>query len=265
MENFVFYLFYAKMILAFGDVIMEEKEIKQKRKIKIYGIVMGIICFIFQYAIYRLANAISDGLNISPFSPKIAAIDDLIPVVSIFVIPYLWSYVYWITGPIVASMSDFKHFLNVMLTYFVACIIGAIVFVFAPSYIDRVAEGVYNRPQNNLFDWILQIIYDTDGKEIGFNLFPSFHCLLTVICFLGAFRKKEIPLVFRIYSFIMMILIFLSTVFTKQHYIIDMVGGIGIALIVWLPVWKFNLGVKVLGRPIEYFKNKFKKEAKEEE
>ncbi len=242
---------------------MEEQEIKKNTKIKIYGIVMGIICFIFQYAIYRLANAISAGLHIEPFLPKIEAIDDLIPFVSIFIIPYIWSYVYWILGPITASKCDFKHFLNIVLTWFVSCFIGAAIFAFFPTYIDRVAEGVYNRPQNNLFDWLVQLIYDSDGKEIGFNLFPSFHCMLTVICFLATFRKKEIALWYRIYSFIMMILIFLSTVFTKQHYIIDFVGGAGIALIVWLPIWKFNLGIKVLGRPINYFKKKFKKSKEE--
>ena len=42
----------------------------------------------------------------------------------------------------------------------------------------------------------------------------------------------------RIYSIVMAILICMSTVFTKQHYFIDIIGGLGISIICYAVVQK---------------------------
>ncbi|MCR5741837.1 MAG: phosphatase PAP2 family protein [Gammaproteobacteria bacterium] len=228
---------------------------EKKNRITLYGVILGIVCFVAQYAIYRLANVIAGWIGITPFLPKIDQIDDLIPLVPSFIIPYVWSYVYWATTPMVVSKCDLKHFLNYVSVWFIACFVGAIVLVFAPSYMDRVAEGILNRPENNIFDKLLQIVYVNDGGEMAFNLFPSFHCMLSLICLLGTFRKKEIKLWYRIYSLVMFILIVLSTLFTKQHYFIDTLGGLTIGLIVYFLCFKFDIS-RIYNRPIEYFKNR---------
>lgn len=237
---------------------------KNNKKIKIiYGLIVGLLCFGLQSLTYYIANTIIVSFDIKTYVPKIDAIDNYIPLLTIFVLPYVWSYAYWVLGPMTASMVNFKHFLNIVLACLITNILGTIIFLIYPTYIDRVAEGVYGRVQNDFFDWILSIVYDWDGKTIGRCLFPSMHCVNTTICFFATFRKKEISLWYRIYQFIMAILIFLSTVFIKQHYFIDMIFGILVAIVVWVIVNKFNLGYRLLNRPVEYFKNKFYKEKEE--
>ena len=61
------------------------------------------------------------------------------------------------------------------------------------------------------------------------NLFPSIHCLVSWFCFIGIRGQKSIPRAYRIFSCVFAVLVFVSTQVTKQHYIIDVIGGIAVA------------------------------------
>ena len=71
-------------------------------KVKGYGIVLGVLTLALQHGVYLLSHHISSRLGLDPFSPK-TAIDDLIPLVPAFIIPYVWSYVYWAMAPMAVS------------------------------------------------------------------------------------------------------------------------------------------------------------------
>lgn len=232
--------------------------LSKKSKI-IIGLIASLICLGFQALVYEASRFIIDVFNMKIYIPKIDSIDNYIPLITIFIIPYIYSYIYWIIAPAIAINVDMKHFLNIIFSYIMTNIIGFIIFVSYPTMINRSLEGFYPNEINNVLDWLLKLIYDSDGKYYGYCLFPSMHCMTTTICFFATFRKNEINLGFRVFEFIMAILIFLSTVFIKQHYIADMIFGILIASIVWLIINKFNFGYKLFIRPINYFINKFKK------
>ena len=83
-----------------------------------------------------------------------------------------------------------------------------------------------------------------DGGDLAFNLFPSYHCLISLYCYLGIRRRNEVSKGIRVYSLIMTLLICMSTVLTKQHYFIDIVGGLGIALVCYFIVEKLDPGAK---------------------
>ncbi|MBR6349947.1 MAG: hypothetical protein IKR67_05295, partial [Lachnospiraceae bacterium] len=67
-------------------------------------------------------------------------------------------------------------------------------------------------------------------------------------CYLGVRKQPEISKGFRIYSLVMTILICLSTVFTKQHYFIDIFGGLAISIICYLVVGKLDPGGKIMAK-----------------
>ena len=215
---------------------MEEviKKEKKPNRIKLYGVIVGLILLVFQYSWYRLCNVISTACGFTPFLPKIDSIDDAIPVVAVFIVPYVWSYAYWAICPMVASRCEFKHFLNMALCFVFSCFAGGAILIFAPSYMDRAAEGLINRPQNNIFEKLLHFIYMNDGGDMAFNLFPSLHCLFSVVCALMTFRRKEVALWYRIYSPLMTVVICLSTLFTKQHYILDMLVGVPLGIVCYI-------------------------------
>lgn len=111
---------------------------------------------------------------------------------------------------------------------------------------SRSEEGLVDNLGNDIFSKLLMMIYGNDGGDLAFNLFPSYHCLISLYCYLGIRKQPEISKGFKIYSGIMVILICMSTVFTKQHYFIDIVGGLSISLSVYLIVKLINPGEKIL-------------------
>ena len=221
------------------------------KAIPTYGWILGVVYFGLQYGMYRLANFIANttGTVSWAFIPKIPCIDDHIPVVSIFVVIYVFSYVFWIFGPIIASLTEKENFLNYIIGLSVAYIIGFLIFVFAPTYMDRTAEGlleIASRP--GLFNHLLGTVYSSDGSALAFNLFPSYHCLISLYCYLGIRKREEVSKGIRVYSLIMAMLICMSTVLTKQHYFADIIGGLSISIICYTVVQKMNPARRIMAR-----------------
>ena len=215
--------------------------IRRENRVKWYGIVIGIVSALAQHAIYTLGHVLAEVIGIEPFLPKLPAIDDLIPVMPIFIIPYVWAYLYWAMAPMAASKCKKEHFYDYLAAYLFACLAGMLVLAFAPTYMDRVAEGLYE-PRSGFFAALMRFWYSLDGSEMAFNLFPSFHCLNSTMSYLAVCGRKEVPFWYRAYSLILTLLIFASTVFVKQHYVADILGGVVIAVIAFLLCKKFHAG-----------------------
>ncbi len=221
------------------------KLFKRIKDVPVYGWVLGVVYYILQYALYRLADLLSRvfGTIDWAFAPKIPFIDDKIPVVAFFVIFYVFSYAFWLFGPIIASLTEKRNFINYMIGLSAAYIIGFLIFVFMPTYMDRAAEGIMEQVQGpGPFNALLRVVYGVDGGDLAFNLFPSYHCLISLYCYLGIRKRNEVSKGVRVYSLVMTILICLSTVFTKQHYFIDIIGGLSISILCYVVVQKLDPG-----------------------
>lgn len=220
---------------------MNDLEMKQNR-IKPYAIIIGIAYLILQHAFYLLGHYFALLVGFEPFLPKIA-LDDMVPIVSVFIIPYVWSYVFWAMGPMIVSKCEKEHFADYMAANLVACLAGVLALAFFPTYMDRVAEGLYEVSENpTFFEKLRQFWYSLDGSAMAYNLLPSFHCINSTLCYLGVAGRKEIPLWVRIYTLVTSILIFASTVFVKQHFFLDIPTGILLAVIAYVLCKKFHCG-----------------------
>ncbi len=85
---------------------------------------------------------------------------------------------------------------------------------------------VISRPDVNgtaVWDIFMQFLYRIDAPD---NLFPSIHCLIAWLCWVGVRGNREVPVLWRICALIMAILVCLSTLTTRQHEILDVFGGI---------------------------------------
>ena len=82
-------------------------------------------------------------------------------------------------------------------------------------------------PQSNS---IIQLAMDmVAAGDMPTNCFPSMHVALTAICAWNLRRKSR--LLYGSFA-AWAILIFLSTMTTKQHYFVDILGGIGVLVTV---------------------------------
>ena len=217
------------------------------KRIPKWGYVFGIFYFGLQYGMYRLGAYLSQviGTVSYAFECKIPFIDDLIPIIPVFVVIYIYSYFFWICGPIAVSLTGKRNFANYIIGLSLSYLIGFLFFVFVPTFMDRAKEGLMEvARQPGIFNKMLATVYGADGGNLAYNLLPSYHCSISIYCYLGVRKRPEISKWFRIYSLVMAILICMSTVFTKQHYIIDVVLGLAISILCYIFVEKWDPGKK---------------------
>lgn len=221
--------------------VLVESE-KRKYRVKRYGIVIGLISAVVQHLIYMSGHTFAQIVGNTPILPKIPDIDDAIPLLSIFVIPYVWAYLYWAMAPMAASKCKNDHFKDFMAAYLIASLMSCAVLTFMPTYMDRVTEGLWDIPRNNFCDELLYFWYCMDGHDLAYNLFPSVHCLNSTLAYLAVAGRKEVKLWFRVYSLLMTISIYIATVCVKQHYFIDIFGGMVIAIIAFAICKHWHVG-----------------------
>lgn len=219
------------------------------KKFRWYGWAGIAIVITGDLLIYYLSHFIleTSGRIAIAVSPKIDVIDNCFPVVPFFVIIYWYSYLFWGFAILATALTEKHNFINMVISMLVVEAIGFIIYIAFPTYLDRAKEGLLDiGKQPGFCNWLLSTTYALDGGEFGHNLFPSFHCILALGPALGTFRRKDSPLWWRIIAMISVVLICLSTLFTKQHYFIDVVGGIGLALICFYLTKLINPGKRIL-------------------
>ncbi|MBR3641053.1 MAG: phosphatase PAP2 family protein [Oscillibacter sp.] len=215
---------------------------RTRRRITGSAVAIGLLYLILQHAFYLAGHFLADLIGFAPFLPKIP-LDDRIPLVSAFIIPYVWAYLYWAMAPMAVSLCEKRHFADYMAANLLACAAGTLVLALFPTYMDRVAEGIFATPENpTFFDRLRLFWYSLDGSETAYNLLPSFHCINSTLCYLGVAGRAELPKWFRVYSLVTALLIFASTVYVKQHYVLDVIAGVALAAIVWFLCKRYHWG-----------------------
>ena len=141
------------------------------------------------------------------------SLDNLIPFIPGFVIFYLLYF------PLVLFqffiIKKEKDFINVAKANIFVIIISNIIFLLLPTKIIRPELIV-----NDFSGFILSLIYLIDNNV---NLFPSLHVSMSLLAFLNIIKFKK-NLKFTVLA--TFILTTLSTLFIKQHYVIDIIGGL---------------------------------------
>ena len=148
-------------------------------------------------------------------------LDSVIPFLPWTVSIYLSCYVFWVVNYILGVRQDRAEVLRFISADFFAKTICLICFLVIPTTNVRPEvgmEGIWNR----LMIWL----YNTDAAD---NLFPSIHCLTSWFCYIAVRKNKRIPGIYVIFSLLFAISICISTLTTKQHVIVDVIGGIGLA------------------------------------
>ncbi len=222
-----------------------------------YATILTLIVFIVDILVYFVIPLIGKNFKIHNFSIK--GFDDKIPLIKVFFIPYFLSYPFWAIAPIIAGKNR-KRFCDWFIAVIISFAVVGIIYLFAPTTISRPIDEMLASDK-----WIDQFIgnfYMMNGGYLPFGCFPSIHCLLSAFCYISIRNQKNIHIVNRIGILTMDILILLSTLFTRQHYIVDLIGSVVLAELTFFISHKFNLGRKLelfINRVEDKIKQKHKK------
>ena len=187
-------------------------------KIKKSSIIPLIFAVSFNMAVYCGSRIIAGDwyhYNIE------SSLDRMIPLWAPSVIIYLGCYLFWGVNYVLIAQQDRETVCRFFSADFLSRVVCLIFFLIFPTTNVRPVldtSGFWNQ--------ILNYVYSVDAAD---NLFPSIHCLVSWFCYIGIRGKNNIPVWYRGLSCIMALLVCVSTLLTKQHVIIDVIGGVLLA------------------------------------
>ena len=163
-----------------------------------------------------------------------SAFDSATPLIPAFVFIYVAAFPFWLMNYIhIYSMSPYTAKRMLFADLFCKVIATLCYCLYPCTLIQPTAEEL-----TGFGAWALRIVYFFDKPT---NLLPSMHCFVSWLCarpLLTRFAKGESKKL-KIGSTVFAILIFASTVFTKQHVIVDVITGFAVAEAGWLISYLF--------------------------
>lgn len=170
----------------------------------LFLLVMPALGFIYKY------------LNANPRDAVILStdLDTLIPFIPVFIVPYIIWYAFILGYLIYFWYKDISVYLKTLsVIVFGELVCFAIYFYFQTTVPRPDVAG------NGIMVDLVRMIYSHDQP---YNAFPSIHVLTTFAIILGNINIRNKHLFHSVFVPVMGSLIIISTLFVKQHYILDM-------------------------------------------
>lgn len=160
-------------------------------------------------------------------------LDDKIPFCEYFLIPYLFWFVFLIGIQIYTLLYDIESFEKFMRFIILTYSAAIIIYMLFPNC-QELRPVVFER--DNLFTRFMEGFYQFDTNT---NVCPSIHVIGSVAVMLCGWNSKHLDTVgWKSFFGIATFLISISTVFLKQHSILDILAAVPICLIGYALVFR---------------------------
>lgn len=173
----------------------------------------------------------------SEFTALNSPIDDMIPFIPIFIIPYLLWFVYVAGSAVYFIFASQRDFVKLMSFLIIGMTIYLIICYIFPN-------GLYNFRPDSLdadspFAGLVAWLYSTDTST---NVFPSIHVYNSIGVHVAINKSDRIKSrLLKNASLVLCILICLSTILLKQHALIDVIGGCVMGRMVYILMYRTKL------------------------
>ena len=162
-------------------------------------------------------------------------LDDRIPFCEWFVIPYMFWFVYLVGMYLYTLFYDKESFRRLMLFTAITYSAAIVIYLLFPNC-QNLRPAVFER--DNLLTRFMAAFYEFDTNT---NVCPSIHVMgslavCTAAWHTPAFSGKGWRIVFTVTA----VLICMSTVFLKQHSIIDVIAALPICAIAYEVCYRYN-------------------------
>ncbi len=168
------------------------------------------------------------------YHPVESVLDEYIPFFSPFIIPYFGWFLYLIGGLLLFFFKDVDAFKRCMWFIIITYSVTSLVYFVYPTC-------QLLRPQilgDGLFDRIVSGLYIFDTNT---NVCPSIHVLGSMaVCFSVHHSRIGTKTLLKVFNIVIAVLISFSTVFLKQHSIIDVFWGFILSFAVYPLCFKDN-------------------------
>lgn len=178
----------------------------------------------------RFAPTIWETLTGSPlvYYDIVSPLDAHIPFCEVFAIPYYFWFVFLIGMVLYGLLFDVQAFRDYMWFVILTYSATAIIYILFPNMQSLRPTEL---PRENLFTMIISGLYEFDTNT---NVCPSIHVLGSVaVCLAGLHSRRLKHIGWKLFFIISTVLITLSTVFLKQHSVIDIYAAVALSAVVY--------------------------------
>lgn len=159
-------------------------------------------------------------------------LDDFIPFCEVFVVPYVLWYFLILVSLVYFALYDIENFKTLQKYITITQFVSIAIYILFPT--TQLRPAVFEN--DNIFTDIVGILYSIDNNT---NACPSLHVAIAVAIASVCTRAKSVKLCWKVFINVLVILICLSTVFIKQHSIIDVFAGLVVCLLAeFLLFWR---------------------------
>lgn len=189
--------------------------------------------FLLVLPIYLISFFIAEAVITDNYWVSFMAVDNLIPFCEWFIIPYCLWYPFMLVLGAYLLFNDPKGFRAFMSFIGLSFMCAVAIFLIFPN-------GQNLRPEtferDNVFTRIIASLYESDTNT---NVLPSLHVVGSLAVPFAAQNNKKLrkPLILILLYFIAF-LISISTVFIKQHSLLDVIAAIPYSAIFYVLVYK---------------------------
>lgn len=187
-----------------------------RKPIRLFHPILYMFILILITPIYTILNQSTEGAVDVTIS-----IDSYIPFVKEFIIPYLLWYPFIYGTLIYYCFVDQKKYTTAILSIIIGKLISFVIYFFWQSTVPR--PDVVG---DDIFSNLVLFIYNSDQPV---NCLPSIHVMTTFVLMIVAHKRKAKSKWEYLIISVTGTLIILSTMFTKQHAILDVISGMMLA------------------------------------
>ncbi|KAJ53835.1 membrane-associated phospholipid phosphatase [Clostridium tetanomorphum] len=162
----------------------------------------------------------------------VTEIDKNIPFMKEFIIPYIMWYPYIFIIFLYLCLKNLNTYYRTLISLNIGLIICYITYFLFQTTVPR--PHLYG---NDIFIQLTKLIYRFDKP---FNCFPSIHVLTCYLMIKGINFQSNCNKFTKLFVYITSITIIISTLFVKQHVIMDLISAIALAELIFHIVGKFN-------------------------
>ncbi|MGN1047509.1 MAG: phosphatase PAP2 family protein [Eubacteriales bacterium] len=191
---------------------------------------------LFFWPVYGIAFLLLERVLPLDFHEVYCPLDDLIPFCEYFIIPYYMWFVYLIGMIIYLGLMDIPNFRKYMWFIIISYSVTVVIYLVYPTC-QNLRPVSFER--DNIFTRIAAGLYSFDTNT---NVCPSIHVLGMTASFCAGLKAKGMQSVpWKIFWWVSLILVCVSTVFLKQHSVIDIAAGAVLSFVTYIIVYKTKL------------------------
>jgi len=209
------------------------------------------IAFIYFFFYIIWFNALEKAVTTN-FTPMYHWLDDYIPFNEWFMIPYLLWFLYILITFMYFFFESKTEFYQSCAYLFIGMTICLTIYTLWPNG-HHLRVDLDSLGRNNIFIELVRRLYTMDTPT---NVSPSIHVFNSVGAYIAIYKNKKLQKIkwLQLFTFILTVLICMSTVFLKQHSIVDvfyaLILNIVMYALVYYPTWQKQSEHKTATRSI---------------